>query len=205
MSPLGQNDSSGHGHAQRPRIAIIGAWGRDAGGVSVVVAAVVDEARTPRRVSATGASRPWISGWPAVTAIGFLFAFGVQRAYIASMKHSIGEAYRLPTGGMAPRLLANDWIMTVPIGPDGVKRGAPLAFHAWEGQILIKRVVGLPGDTIGMRNDTLEVDGRPLREPYAYVDPNTTRGSQTDMPQCALPLPPARFPCLTSDLIAPNT
>lgn len=61
-----------------------------------------------------------------------------------------------------------------------MKRGARLAFHAWEGQILVKRVVALPGDTIGMRNDTLEINGRPLREPYVYVDPDATHGNQTD-------------------------
>jgi signal peptidase I len=81
---------------------------------------------------------------------------------------------------MAPGLLAGDWIMAVPIGPDGVTRGAPLIFHALDGEILIKRVVGLPGDTIGMRGNTLAINGRPLREPYACVDPDTAPESQTD-------------------------
>ncbi len=73
---------------------------------------------------------------------------------------------------MAPGLLAGDWITAVPSGPEAVKRGARLVFHAWDGTILVKRVVGLPGDTIAMRNDTLTIGGRLQREPYIYTDPH---------------------------------
>jgi signal peptidase I len=146
--------------------------------VLVAAANVVDAARTARRLAAVRASRPWISRWPAVTAVGLLFAFGVQRALLSLLRHSVGEAYSEPSSSMAPALLAGDWIMAVPIGPDAVTRGTPLVFHAWEGAVLVKRVVGLPGDTIAMRDNTLEINGRPLREPYAYVDPDLIREVQ---------------------------
>jgi signal peptidase I len=146
--------------------------------VFVAVANVVDAARTTRRVAATGAWRRGVSRWPAVTAIGLLFLFGVQQALRSLLKHSVGEAFRQPASSMAPGLLAGDWIMAVPIGPDAVTRGAVLVFHAWEGEVLIKRVVGLPGDTIGMRANKLEINGRPLREPYAYIDPDTIAEAQ---------------------------
>ena len=151
-----------------------------AGAVLVTLANVLDGARTARRAATAGVSSHWGPRWPAVTVIGLLFALGVQPAFLAALRHSAGETYIVPSSSMAPGVLAGDWITSVPIGPDAVKRGANLVFHAWNGEILIKRVVGLPGDTIAMRNDTLMIDGRSLREPYVYAYPDTNLGNQTD-------------------------
>jgi signal peptidase I len=137
---------------------------------------VLDGARTALRASA---STHWDSRWPAIAVIGLLFMLGVQPACRA-VARLVGDAYRLPSNSMAPGLLAGDWVTAVPAGPEAVKRGARLAFHAWDGDILIKRVVALPGDTIAMRNDTLTIDGRPQQEPYVYAGPETIYRDQTD-------------------------
>ncbi len=36
----------------------------------------------------------------------------------------------------------------------------------------IKRAVGLPGETLEIRNDQVFINGEPLDEPYAYFEPN---------------------------------
>ncbi|SEM47425.1 signal peptidase I [Mesobacillus persicus] len=41
-----------------------------------------------------------------------------------------------------------------------------IVFHAPENKDYIKRVIGLPGDTIEYRNDTLYVNGKAYEEPY---------------------------------------
>ncbi len=41
-----------------------------------------------------------------------------------------------------------------------------IVFHAEEGKDYIKRVIGLPGDRIEYKNDTLYVNGKPYKEPY---------------------------------------
>ncbi len=41
-----------------------------------------------------------------------------------------------------------------------------IVFHAEAGRDYIKRVIGLPGDRIEYRNDTLYVNGKPYEEPY---------------------------------------
>ncbi|MBB3867912.1 signal peptidase I [Parageobacillus toebii NBRC 107807] len=41
-----------------------------------------------------------------------------------------------------------------------------VVFHAEEGKDYIKRVIGLPGDHIEYKNDTLYVNGKPYEEPY---------------------------------------
>ena len=41
-----------------------------------------------------------------------------------------------------------------------------IVFHATEEKDYIKRIIGLPGDQIEYRNDTLYVNGKPYKEPY---------------------------------------
>ncbi|MET3698005.1 type I signal peptidase [Bacillus oleivorans] len=41
-----------------------------------------------------------------------------------------------------------------------------IVFRAPEGRDYIKRVIGLPGDTIEYRNDVLYINGKPYEEPY---------------------------------------
>lgn len=41
-----------------------------------------------------------------------------------------------------------------------------IVFHAPEGKDYIKRVIGLPGDRIEYKNDTLYVNGKAIKEPY---------------------------------------
>lgn len=46
------------------------------------------------------------------------------------------------------------------------QRGEIVVFHAEAGRDYIKRVIGVAGDTIEMRNDTLYVNGNVVPEPY---------------------------------------
>ncbi|MBS4217770.1 signal peptidase I [Bacillus sp. FJAT-49711] len=41
-----------------------------------------------------------------------------------------------------------------------------IVFHAPEQKDYIKRVIGLPGDTVEYRDDTLYINGKPYAEPY---------------------------------------
>lgn len=46
------------------------------------------------------------------------------------------------------------------------KRFDIVVFHATEEKDYIKRVIGLPGDTIEYKNDTLYINGKEMDEPY---------------------------------------
>lgn len=46
------------------------------------------------------------------------------------------------------------------------KRFDIIVFHAPEGKDYIKRVIGLPGDEIEYKNDTLYINGKAYKEPY---------------------------------------
>ncbi|MBI4829326.1 MAG: signal peptidase I [Nitrospinae bacterium] len=107
----------------------------------------------------------------AQTALTVLFAVAVAlftRAYVA-------QAYAIPSESMQNTLLVGDHVFVVKLAPrlSGVARSDIVVFDGPEGaQTLIKRVVGLPGETIRIENNTVYIDGVPLAEPYAVFERN---------------------------------
>ena len=94
-----------------------------------------------------------------------LQAFLFQAEFKHALKDPGFEAFRLPTGSMAPSWLAGDYILTAPI-KDLPMRGDVVVYRL-PGVIYLKRVVAIPGDTVAMSNGQLSVDGVSVSEPYA--------------------------------------
>ncbi|MGE5347252.1 MAG: signal peptidase I [Acidithiobacillales bacterium] len=98
------------------------------------------------------------------------------------------EAFNIPTGSMEPGLLPGDHIVVdkflygASAGPWGgflplrdPARGDVIVFRspAEPSLDLVKRFVGLPGETVEISSKRLLVDGRRLAEPYAvHRDPD---------------------------------
>ena len=94
------------------------------------------------------------------------------------------QAFKIPTGSMEPNLLIGDHLLVnkfvfaptltslertlLPIAP--IRRGDIMVFKYPEdpSRDFIKRVIGMPGDTIEMRHKKVYVNGRPLDEPYVH-------------------------------------
>ena len=94
------------------------------------------------------------------------------------------QAFKIPTGSMEPNLLVGDHLLVnkfafaptlsgveravLPIRP--VERGEVLVFKFPEEpeRDFIKRVIGLPGETLELRNQVIYINGAPLVEPYAH-------------------------------------
>jgi signal peptidase I len=94
------------------------------------------------------------------------------------------QAFKIPTGSMEPNLLVGDHLLVnkfvfaptlgsaesavLPMRP--VERGDVLVFKFPEEpeRDFIKRVIGLPGETLELRNQTIYINGAPLVEPYAH-------------------------------------
>jgi signal peptidase I len=54
-----------------------------------------------------------------------------------------------------------------------------VVFHANEEQDYIKRVIGLPGDEIEYKDDTLFINGKALKEPFLEKQKENTNGDLT--------------------------
>lgn len=65
---------------------------------------------------------------------------------------------------MEPTLQDENRMIVTKIGEP--KRFDVIVFHATEDQDYVKRVIGLPGDRIEYKDDTLYINGTPYDEPY---------------------------------------
>ena len=113
---------------------------------------------------------------------GFLLFF----ACFALFRTAVADWNPVPSGSMRPTLLEGDVVFVnrlaydlrvplteVDIAATGEPKRGDIAtfFSPRDGKRLVKRIVGLPGDTIAMRNDVLSVNGTPAR----YSDPALVR------------------------------
>ena len=102
------------------------------------------------------------------------------------------QAFKIPTGSMEPNLLIGDHLLVnkfvfaptvsgveralLPIRD--VRRGDVVVFKYPEDpeRDFIKRVIGLPGETIELKNHRIHINGMPLDEPYAHYLPRAAGG-----------------------------
>ena len=100
------------------------------------------------------------------------------------------QTYFIPSGSMVPTIQVGDRILVNKLAYHlhGVGRGDIIVFNAPEpaverscdttDRVLVKRVIGLPGETISDRNGTVYIDGKALDEGFLPKhDPDTVTGS----------------------------
>jgi signal peptidase I len=63
-----------------------------------------------------------------------------------------------------------------------IQRGDIIVFHHTQPPMLVKRVVGLPGDHLRIENGQVFVNGRALREPYAAFEPAPSNSFRDNFP-----------------------
>jgi signal peptidase I len=128
-------------------------------------------------------------------------SIGVAVAIALLLRAFVVEAFQIPSGSMIPTLEVGDHIfvskfaygLTIPFTNRKIvdlgqpKRGDIVVFKFPLDQSTdyIKRVVGLPGDTLEMRDGELYVNGHPVpreRVPrrYQYTDSSNDRGVRED-------------------------
>jgi signal peptidase I len=94
------------------------------------------------------------------------------------------QAFKIPTGSMENNLLIGDHLLVnkFVFGPASgrferavfpmrdIRRGDVVVFKFPDEpeRDFIKRVIGLPGETLELRNKKVYVDGQPLDEPYVH-------------------------------------
>lgn len=102
--------------------------------------------------------------------------------FVVAARAFVFQQSKIPTGSMIPTLLIGDYIVVnkfiyaptttalerafLPVRD--IQRGDIVVFKfpVEPEKDYIKRIIGLPGDIIEVRNKTVYVNGEPLREPY---------------------------------------
>jgi signal peptidase I len=122
------------------------------------------------------------------------FKKSVAREYLESLvvafilatfiRTFVVQAFKIPTGSMENNLLIGDHLLVnkVVYSPSGfpgedllmgkkpVQRGHVVVFKYPEdpARDFIKRVIGLPGETVEIKAKQVYIDGKPLDEPYVH-------------------------------------
>jgi signal peptidase I len=80
------------------------------------------------------------------------------------------RTWSIPSTSMAPTFIVGDKVWSVVLAPGPIPRGTLAVFYAPKlNEPVVKRIAGVPGDTLAMRNGILSLNGATPRE--AYLDP----------------------------------
>lgn len=93
-------------------------------------------------------------------------------------------AYSIASRSMAPTLALGDSVVVRNATGESPRRGEIWAFtmppaSSIAGSVAVKRVVGLPGETVAIHDGTVFIDDEPLDEPYLVVFPDYDYGPTT--------------------------
>lgn len=134
-------------------------------------------------------SVPWMVEWAKTLVFAFLI-FLFLRSFVV-------ESFVISSGSMEETLLVGDFLLVnktslgspIPLTPWRIpgygepSRGDIIVFRADHapGLDLVKRLVGVPGDTLAMRDAVLYRDGEAVREPYVRHDPSVQDAYDSSM------------------------
>jgi signal peptidase I len=77
------------------------------------------------------------------------------------------QFYLVPSESMAPTLMRSDYIGGFGVEREDLRRGDIIVYvKDSKDDFYVKRVVGLPGETLAIFNGMVYIDGRMLDEPY---------------------------------------
>jgi signal peptidase I len=105
------------------------------------------------------------------TLLEYVLTVVVAIAIALAVQAYIIKPYRVPTPSMANTVRAGDRVLIdrVLYGHRDIRRGDIVVFRGGEAvdrQVLLKRVVGLPGDVLSIESGRLLVNGKPADDGY---------------------------------------
>ncbi|AMV70970.1 hypothetical protein JCM30471_27880 [Desulfuromonas carbonis] len=137
----------------------------------IQLAALVDASRAARRIGSSF-HPTWYNRVPVYLGTYLLFGLLLSGAISWYLRTQVVEAFTIASSSMEPTLLLGDRIL-VAKGTQDFTRGDLVVFDSPPDQgkagqrEFIKRIVGMPGDVVEVRDKELFINGRQLLEPYA--------------------------------------
>lgn len=131
---------------------------------------MIDDEEAPgRSVTLPEAKKKWVLG----AAVGWVVTIGLALAVTLGINAWVLQVYSIPSESMVPTLLVGDRVVVSKLSTDP-GRGDIVVFErppndpAGPGDpaVLIKRVIGLPGETLTAQAGVVYIDGKPLQEDY---------------------------------------
>ena len=104
--------------------------------------------------------------------LGFVVVFAVAAVLAVVLRLFVVQTFFVPTASMVPTLQVGDRMLVLKVGYS-ITRGSILVFKQPPNDLsdahhedLVKRVIGLPGETIWSIGNTVYINGKPLAEPW---------------------------------------
>ena len=142
--------------------------------VAILLGIIVQATVAARRTPEDFIPRPY-NRW--YVYIGLIIGIGLSADWAReTTKRQLLQAYHVPSAAMEPTLLVGDFIYVSRLG--GSTRGSIVVYDAPNepGIEVVKRVLGMSGDTLEMIGNVLRRNGRPVDEPYVIeTDGGTDR------------------------------
>jgi signal peptidase I len=93
---------------------------------------------------------------------------------LAFLVRSALQLYSIPSASMAPTLEAGDQIVVTPYLRGEPDRGHVIVFQSPQsGELLVKRIIAVPGDLVDSRLGRVRIGGHTLPEPYVLREAAT--------------------------------
>ncbi len=142
--------------------------------VLVYIYAVVDSYRSAKR--AMHYQPKSYNQWP-VYLLFILVSLTYPTSLSATIRDQVWQAFKIPSASMAPSVLPGDYIFLnkAIYNLKSISRGDIVVFIYPDDRrkFFIKRVVALPGDTVGIRNSVVWVNNKPLLQDSIAQPPET--------------------------------
>ena len=154
------------------------------------LAVIIDAIRSAAKSGSTFSLRPYNK--PAVYLAVLAVSLGVDFLISSAFREHVIKPFKIPTGSMAPALIPGDYLLSNQLffTDHNPGRGDVVIFKSPEdGRTdFIKRIVGVPGDTIEIDGGRVRVNGKSVEEPYVKPAEPDAAGGITEGPGHAGPL-----------------
>lgn len=107
-----------------------------------------------------------------VVLIGLMIGVGIQ--YFIGVRYTVSGESMYPTFNDKDEVIVSKFNKLAHL----INRGDIVVFHADEEKDYIKRVIGVPGDEVRYKGDTLYINGKKVNEEYLKYNKEHKYGSQ---------------------------